>query len=318
MQTIEKNTFIKGFHEKHIFLRIWENVTEPKAIVQIFHGMGEHSKRYSDFALFLNSQGFIVYACDQRGHGKTADSPHLLGYIGQNGFHAIVEDQYIITQEIKTAYPNLPVIIFGHSFGSFIAQEYLIHYGQEIHAVILSGSALQKGLQIQLGAFIAACEYCFRDETKEDQLATFLAFSSYNKKFNDSASKFRWLSSDKEQVHKYEKDPYCGSVFPVNFYYHFLKGLKTLYKRDKLIKIRKNLPVLILSGENDPVGNYSQSVKKLYHFYQNLGLTQVTLKIFSGMRHELTNEMNKKEVYLWLANWLNKLVEKINAAKTFK
>ena len=287
---------------------IWPKVKTPKGVIQIFHGMAEHARRYNDFALYLNQHDLVVYANDHRGHGKTASTIMKVGYIGYDGFNAIVEDEYRITQMIKNQYPNVPIIILGHSFGSFIATEYLTRYSHEINGMILSGSALQKGIHIHLAAFIAALQHRFIEDTKPNQFMEFLTFGSFNKKFHESDAKFRWISSDPQTVQDYEKDPYCGLVFPINFYYYFFKALKTLYEKEKLIKIRKDIPLLVTSGSLDPVGNYSKSVKALYAFFRKLGLEDASMKLFEGRRHEILNEVNKPEVYHYLLKWIQEKI----------
>ncbi|WP_069997234.1 alpha/beta hydrolase [Cellulosilyticum sp. I15G10I2] len=291
----------------NVYTYVWNKVDTPKGVVQIFHGMAEHAKRYTDFAAFLNYNGFIVYANDHRGHGKTASDIMSLGYIGQDGFNAIVEDEYKITRLIKAQHKNLPLIILGHSFGSFIAWEYLTRYSHAINGMILSGSALQKGFKIQIGTLITTLQHRFIQDTKPNQFIEYLTFGSFNKKFLDTDAKFRWISSDPHQVEKYEKDPYCGLVFPINFYYYLFRGLKDLYRKEKLAKIRKDIPLLIISGSLDPVGNYSKSVTKLYKFLLTLNFQDVSLKLFEEDRHELLHEKNKEEVYNYLFNWLKQI-----------
>jgi alpha-beta hydrolase superfamily lysophospholipase len=293
-----------------IFTHIWDKVKEPRGIVQIFHGMAEHAKRYAHFAAFLNQNGFIVYAHDHRGHGKTAGSTKALGHIGTDGFNNITKDAYAVTCRLKKRYPHLPVIILGHSFGSFVAQEYLTHHSDEIQGMILSGSGLQKGTAITIGRLISTFQYHFMDPYKTDKLMHFLSFYGYNKRFNDSHSSSRWLTSDLSEVEKYEQDIYCGTLFPIHFYYYFLKGLGNLYKPEKLSQIKKDLPLLILSGTMDPVGNYGESVHKLYKMYTNLGMQSITLKLFTNGRHELLNERNRLEVYNSLLYWMNQVIAK--------
>ncbi|MDF2877313.1 MAG: alpha/beta hydrolase fold protein [Clostridia bacterium] len=291
-----------------IFTYIWDKVTEPKGIIQIFHGMAEHAKRYAHFASFLNEHGFIVYAQDHRGHGKTAHHLNALGHIGKDGFNGITEDAYAVTCHLKKKYPHLPVIILGHSFGSFVAQEYLTRHSYEIQGMILSGSGLQKGASITLGYFISTLQYHFTNPYKKDKLMHFLSFYGYNKRFHDSDLASRWLTSDLLEVEKYENDVYCGAIFPVHFYYYFLKGLKSLYTPQKLSQIRKDLPLLILSGTMDPVGHYGKSVRKLHRLYTNLGMQALTLKLFPSGRHEMLNESNRMEVYNSLLHWINQVI----------
>ncbi|MCK4257385.1 MAG: lysophospholipase [Halanaerobiales bacterium] len=298
---------IKGSDGMNVFVHCWNKVAEPRAVVQIFHGMAEHAARYERFAKYLNSEGFIVYANDHRGHGRTAGSVEELGYIGQDGFNMIVEDEYIITELIQEKHQGLPIIVFGHSFGSFIAQEYIINYGKEIVGVVLCGSAAKLGIEVHAGKMIAGLEKIIFGERKKSKLLDFLSFGSYNKRIKNNTCRFDWLSTDVDEVKKYEEDPYSGTLFTVGFFYYFLQGLSKLYKKDRLAKIPKDLPIFIIAGDQDPVGNYGRLVKKLYSIYQETGIHDVKMRLYPGGRHELLNEVNRDEVALHLLTWFNEI-----------
>lgn len=302
--------FIKGSDGKDVFVYCWDDVSNPKAAVQILHGMAEHAERYKGFAEYLNQQGFVVYADDHRGHGKTAGSVEEIGYIGEDGFNQIVEDGHAVFKEIKEQYRSLPVVIFGHSFGSFIAQELIIRYGDEVAATVLCGSAARTGIEVSLGKQIASIEKNLFGERKQSRLLDYLSFNSYNKGIKDSQSKFAWLSRDPKEVRKYEEDPFCGTLFTAGFFYYFFEGLSNLYVKERLEKIPNNFPIFIIAGDRDPVGDYGRSVKKLHYFYEKANLTDVQYKLYSGGRHELLNETNKEEVFNDVATWINQKVHK--------
>ncbi|AEM77952.1 alpha/beta hydrolase [Thermoanaerobacter wiegelii] len=303
------NFFIKGEDGVDIYVHLWEPVEIPKGIIQIFHGMAEHGGRYGNFARYMNEKGFIVCANDHRGHGKTAGTLDDIGYIGKNGFEKIVEDEYVIMKFLKEKYENLPVVIFGHSFGSFIAQEFMIRHGKETNGVILSGSSAIKELPLRFGYALAFVEKTLFGEKKRSKILDKLTFGSYNKKIKeDNLSKFEWLSTDKEEVKKYEEDPYCGGVFTVGFFYYFFKGLLNLYKTQRLLAIPKDLPLFVISGEEDPVGEYGKLVKRLYELYKSIGLKQVNIKLYPGKRHELLNEVEREKVYEDILTWIGKRV----------
>lgn len=306
---VEGNDFsLKAKDGQGVYVYVWDNVEEPIGVVQIFHGMAEHAKRYERFAKFLNDKGFIVYANDHRGHGKTAGSVDDLGYIGKDGFSNIVEDEYLITQTIKEKYPNLPVFILGHSFGSFIAQEYIIRYSNNINGVIISGSAQNKGPLISMGKILAYIEMKLRGEKHPSKFLDHMSFGSYNNKIEQPNSTFDWLSRDQAEVKKYDDDAYCGTLFTSNFYYQFTKGMTLLYKKNKLTRIRKELPIYIFSGDMDPVGGYGKLVKNLYEMYKGLGINDVTMKLYPGGRHEMLNETNKQDVYNDIYVWLSQFI----------
>lgn len=301
----EKGSFIKGKDGSNLFLRVWDEVDKPKGVVQIFHGMAEHGGRYENFANFLNQRGYMVYANDHRGHGLSIGENSILAYLGEEGFYNIVEDERIISKIIREKHKGLPLYIFAHSFGSFIGQEYIIRYSKAIDGIILSGSAKQKGLDIRAGSILAGLQNTFLDNKKPAKLLDKLSFGSYNNKVENKRTKFDWLTRDKNEVDKYIGDNLSGYISPIDFYYNMFKGFKSLYLPERLKNIDKNLPVLILSGDMDPVGDYGKSVKGLLNQYEKLSLENVTLKLFKGGRHELLNEINKEEIYEYINRWLN-------------
>lgn len=291
-----------------IFLRIWDEVENPKAIVQIFHGMAEHSERYDDFAKYLNSKGFIVYADDHRGHGLSVKEGSVQGYIGEDGFNRIVEDEKEISNLIRKSYKELPLYIFAHSFGSFIGQEYITKYSKEIDGIILSGSSKQDGIDLKMGKVLASIQKLLFNETAKAKLIDKLSFGAYNSKVQNRKTNCDWLSRDEKEVNKYLEDEKCGFISPINFYNHMFNGLSKLYKLEKLNKIDKNLSILVISGDEDPVGKYGKGVRRLHQQYVDLGLKNSAIKLYEGGRHELLNETNKHEVYDFIYNWLREIL----------
>lgn len=289
---------------KSINTYLWDNVDEIKGIVQIFHGMSEHGLRYEHFALFLNKSGYVVVANDHRGHGKTESDIKGLGVIGKDGFNMIVDDEYTLYKIIKKRYPDAPFFVLGHSFGSFVAQEYITRYGNQISGVVLSGTAMQKGIDITLGRQLASIQRKIFGEEKKAHLLNKLSFGNYNKKIPDALHKFSWLSTDEEMVIKYERDPLCGGVVSIGFYYYMLRAFRDMYLQNRLTCIPRTLPILILSGEEDPVGCYGAKVKKLYELYKKHGIDNIQMKLYSKMRHEILNEKKKLEVYKDILSWL--------------
>src|SRR5699024_7824475 len=257
-----RSKFIKGQNDKKIFLRIWDNVEVPIGVVQIIHGMAEHSKRYDEFAHFLNHKGYIVYADDHRGHGYSLEDGEVFGYIGVDGFNHIVEDEKIISDLIKKKHEKLPLYIFSHSFGSFIGQEYIIRYSNNIDGIILSGSAKQGGIDVKAGSVLASIQNKIFNNKSEAKLIDKLSFGSFNKGIDNRTTKFDWLTRDQHTVEEYIADEFCGFISPINFYYYLFKGFKDLYKPSRLDRISKELPILVIAGDRDPVGEYGESVRE--------------------------------------------------------
>ena len=303
-EAINEGFYLKARDEKNIYIHQWLNAKEPRAVVLIFHGMAEHAGRYQPFADFLNNNGFIVYADDHRGHGKTAGTLDKLGYIGKDGYNRIVEDEHMLTAFIKEKHPDLPVFIFAHSFGSFIGQSYITNYGKDIAGIILSGSAARSGFEILFGRVLTSLDRAVTGETKQSILMNAVCFGTYNKRVTDSQSAFAWLSRDENEVKKYEEDKFCGSVFTVNYFYYMFKGLKDLYARGVFNRIPEALPIYLMSGADDPVGSYGKCVKKLFRKYRDANIKDLELKIYPGGRHEMLNEINREEVYNNILNWL--------------
>lgn len=278
-----------------------------KGVVQIAHGMAETAERYARFATVLTEHGYIVYANDHRGHGKTAGTLKNVGYLAEkNGFDWMVKDMHQLTNIIKTAHPNLPLFLFGHSMGSFASQRYLMLHSKELTGAILSGSNGSDPLLHNIGFLVAKNEVRKQGRKASSPKMNQMSFGSFNKPFKPNRTEYDWLSSDNAQVDAYIQDPYCGGIFTTGFFYDFLEGLKTIDKVQNVKLVSKNLPIYIFSGEKDPVGRFGKGVKKLYHTYKKCGITDVSFKLYPGKRHEMLNETNRDEVMNDVVQWLEK------------
>ncbi len=293
-----KNEKFTSFDGTVLQCYLWNDVKNPKGVVQISHGMAEHARRYDNFATFLNRNGYIVYADDHRAHGLTSTKQSTKGVKGYHKgdiYMDTVKDEIAITDYLAEKY-GLPVVYLGHSYGSMLGQRYIEMPNKSCGAV-LCGSANMKGAVLGLGSSIANMQYALLGGEKEGKLLNSLSFGSYNAKFKKDKTPFAWLSRDKEQVKKYIFDEQCGYTMSIAFFKFFFQGLKSSYKSDNLAGIDKNKPVAIFSGAQDPVGGAGKLVKKLYDMYKNLGVKDVTMKLYDGARHEILNETNNAEVY---------------------
>lgn len=289
-----------------IFARCWAPADDnPTGIVQIAHGMAEHGERYADFAAYLCSKGFAVIANDHIGHGKSVKTDNDLGYFGENGgWDAFVEDERTVTELIKKEYPGTPIIFFGHSMGSFIAREYLRRYGDDgaIKGGVICGTSGKNpasAIAIKLADGIAKA----KGSRHKSEFINKMAFGAYNKKF-EGATAFDWLTSDKEQVEKYIDDKYCGYLFTAAGYKDLFTVLTLVSGKEWFSNMPKELPLLVISGEDDPVGNYGKGIKQVYNDLKLAGVNDVTLKLYPGMRHEILNERKNKTVYEDMAIWM--------------
>lgn len=292
MKTIK----LKGYLDFELTCYVWDNVKEATGVVQIIHGMQEHAKRYNDFAKYLNNQGLIVFASDLRGHGATAISNNLpLGYSNGDIFDEIVKDQIIITEYLKNKY-TLPISIFGHSFGSFITQKYLIENGFKIKNAVLCGSTYTNNASFKMGFTLASILKFFGQKKKQANLIESMSIRKYGKDFKNG----NWLSRDEKVWNKYSQDELCGKPFPNNFYWSFFKNARKNYKNLKNIPFY--LPILIISGTADPVAGKNGLFKLFFTYGQ--AKKKVFLKCYPDARHEIINEINNDEVFKDLSNFL--------------
>ena len=284
---------------KELSVVFWDSVPAPVAVVQILHGMSEHVERYDDFAKELNKAGFIVFGADHRAHGYT--DKDRLGLVGDtNLFEDTVSDAIELTAYAKVKY-RLPVIIFGHSYGSFLLQRYLSYTSSNISGAILCGSACMEGAIVGVSSFLTRNKNKPKKRDKSGKFFASMTFGKYDKSYKNEG-KNAWLSSDREQVEKYNNDELCGFTCSQGFYHYFFRGLKAIQKSPHT-KLRKDLPLLIISGDDDKVGGNGKLVVKLEQKYRNLGLNP-KLKLYSKARHEILNEINKNEVYQDVINFV--------------
>lgn len=291
---------------KVLSMVVWDKVPAPIGVVQIMHGMSEHIARYDDFALALNKAGYIVFGTDHRAHGYT--DKDRLGLIEENKnlFEDTVKDNIELTTFAKEKY-NLPIIVFGHSYGSFLLQRYLSYTSSEIAGAILCGSAKMSDALVAVSCLLTKNSNKPTKCDKEGTLFAAMTFGAYDKAYKGQG-KNAWLSQDKEQVDKYNADELCGFTCSMGFYHYFFKGFKAISKAQHL-SLRKDLPLLIISGSDDKVGGDGKLVIALEQKYKKLGLSPI-LRLYKNCRHEILNEINKCEVYEDVINFINSCIVK--------
>jgi len=276
---------------------------KAKAVIQIEHGAAEHALRYERFARILNQQGYIVYADDHRGHWKTAESMDKAGICGGDGWDWMVKDARQLTDVIQQKHPGLPVILFGHSMGSMMAQQYIQNWGEVLSGVILCGST---GVSMVDAAILPDAEAAAQGEAADQPSELFAGlFASVNEPFEPVKTPFDWLSRDAVEVQKYIDDPWCGFMFTNGMTYEFMKGMVYLYEPANEGRIPKNLPVYVISGEMDPVGANDGVMALVNRYKDKLGIGDVSHRIYSGARHEILNETNRDEVHSDILAWLD-------------
>lgn len=272
---------------------LWDEVKEPKGIIQILHGMTSHMKRYDELGKAWNKLGYIVFGDDHRPHGETAGIENL-GKASKNNFFENVSDEIEITKMLKAKY-NLPVFLFAHSYGSFLAQAYLEQEDRLLSAVILSGSAYMGRIKVFFGKILTSLQrISYRMDQPNIKMFN-ITFVANNKPFLEENVNNSWLCRDREAVKRYNDDPYCNFYMTHGFYYSMMRGLSKAYRKNELEKIRKDLPIFIVSGSRDPLGGMGKKVVKLFELYKKFGL-DVKMKLFEGARHELTADIDRETI----------------------
>ena len=272
----------------------WE-VKEPKGCLFIATGMEEYAERYDSFANFFCDNGYNVYSIDYYGQGENVKSEDELGIVPRSAFSKSVRvlDDLVKKYSIK----GKPVIVFGHSMGSFIVQDYIQRYAKHATKAIICGSDGDNSkVAYKFGYQLARMICKFRGETRKAKFLKSLAIGSYAKAIKHRETECDWLSYDKGNVERYIADPKCGRGSSNGFYRELLKGNHRLYKGKFLAKISKDLQILVTGGEEDPVGHNGKGPRRLEKMYKKLGIKDVTLKLYPHMRHEIHNEIGKEQV----------------------
>lgn len=287
---MEKKQFLNKDGQKVFYLH-WQ-VREPRAAVVIAHGMVEHPDRYDDLANFLNDNGLTVYGIYHIGHGPDAE---VLNHMGEGDFDRCVDNMHELVQ-LAAAETGVPVILLGHSMGSFLSQLYVTRY-HDLAGLILSGSTKAAPIA-KMGAVLATVLTSLsKDKTRPSPFMNAMAFGSYNKAFSNPRTDFDWLSRDEKQVDKYIADPLCGGICSISFYKNLTCGMAQMGKPELTNKVSKDLPVYIQGGSMDPVSEMGKGLYALRDQYTALGLSRVELTVYDGARHEIFNETNRHEVY---------------------
>ncbi len=280
-------------------------IDEPRAVVHIAHGMGEHAQRYDRLAQALNAAGYAVYANDHRGHGET--SPDSPGDMGGDGWNRVVADAYELNRRISGTHPDLPRILLGHSMGSMIAQLYITRHGASIDALVLSGTpGFRRGFASLLGRVLAAVETKRLGPTASSDVMQKLLFGDANKPFDTSdATGFEWLSRDAQEVQKYIDDPHCGFVLCTGSLVDMFAASQVVQQPHVLAKIPKDLPMYVMSGTADPVHREKKGIQTMLQAFYDQNLADITVKWYDEGRHEMFNETNRDQVTADLVSWLD-------------
>src|SRR5215470_3381212 len=272
----------------------WSGDYPVRGVVQIAHGLGEHIGRYVELAESLVHEKFVVYGNDHRGHGLTARSSGSFGDFGLGGFNQLVDDMFSLTAIAKQEHPGKPHILLGHSMGSFAAQQFILDHSRSIDGLALSGSGTLDGL-VRLAQSVSAGE----DPMK-----------LMNAAFETARTPLDWLSHDEAEVDAFIADPLCFPLLNARSMKSFLEASSRLADPIEIRKVRKDLPVYIFAGGEDPVGQRLEGVRALIERYRSAGIKSIVYDFYPGGRHELLHELNRRDVFTNLLVWISGILEK--------
>ncbi len=281
-----------------------------KGVVQISHGMAEYSNRYARFAFELCKAGYAVFISDHVGHGFSVTDKEMLGFFGDNGEDTFVEDLKQLSDMAKAEYPDLPFFMIGHGMGSLIARKYTAKYGYLLDGVVYTGTSGENPV-LGIGIHLANTLIKQNGPMYRSDILDTMAFGSYNRK-TPKRTECDWVSRDEKEVDKFISDELCGYKYTVSGMKALFMTLKAVSSRRWYNSIPLSMPIYLLSGSMDPVGDYSKGVKEVYKMLKKTGHKNVTMKIYENARHEIFNETNRDEVHSDIIGWLDERTEKFN------
>ena len=285
----------------------WIPGGEIKAIVQFVHGIAEYVERYDEFAEFLNDHGILVVAEDHMGHGKSICDAAPKGCFA-GGWHTAVKDTYRLLKHTMEEFSGVPYILFGHSMDSFMARSILArHPNSGITGAVICGTAWMPNALIGAGKTAANLVCKKNGEQNPSEFLHKMMFGGYNKKIEHPRTASDWLTRDQKIVDTYEADPLCGFVPSAGLVRDMMTGLQYIQDPVNLDAMRKDLPVFFIAGGDDPVGGYGTGVRKAAEEFRKHGMECVDLKIYPLCRHEIHNEINRREVYEDVLAWIEKV-----------
>ncbi|MGE0130090.1 MAG: lysophospholipase [Blastocatellales bacterium] len=293
-----------------IFVYRWRpDIGIGKAVIHIAHGLAEHAGRYVRLAEALTNNGYVVHANDHRGHGRTAQTPEDVGYFSdEDGWNRVVKDLGAMCRAEKEQNGGLPLILFGHSMGSLMAQQAIYEYSDLFDAAVMSGANGIISPIVRFGKAIAKFEKLRLGQRGKSDLINRMSFDTFNKAFKPNRTAFDWLSRDEAEVDKYIADPLCGFTASTQLWVDLLAAITEIAEPENRAKIRRDLPIYMFSGMDDQVNQEGRGCTALAETYRQMGLKNVSYKIYPRARHETLNEINRDEVTGHLIEWMDAVV----------
>ena len=278
----------------------WEPEGKPKAIVQIIHGMVEFIDRYDEFARFLVEHDYLVCGEDHLGHGASVISDEYHGFFGKHGNEWVISDIHELRNIMQKEYPDLPYLMLGHSMGSFLVRQYITEkdaeYAKGLSGVVVMGTGWQPNAVLNAGKLVAMM-LGTNKVGKKAKLIDSMSFGSYLKRIKNPRTVSDWLTKDNDIVDKYRQSPWCTFSFTPNAYFHMFNGMLKAHDTKRMQKLPKDMPLLLTSGAEDPVGNWGEGVRKAYMAYLENSPCKVDIRLYEDDRHEILNETDREDVF---------------------
>ncbi|MGY3725348.1 Lysophospholipase, alpha-beta hydrolase superfamily [Granulicatella balaenopterae] len=298
-----------GVHQ--LYTKMWYPIGKPIGIVQLNHGMCDYINRYDRFAYYLAKHNFVVIGHDHIGHGNTALNRDDLGkFIPVNSGEVLVEDMYTITKFVKAHYPDLPIVIQGHSMGSIILRKYLIEHGDEVDGAVVMATSYTTKNENNFNLMMLNNFQIVFGKHRRSQIASRIVSYIHNHQFAEDRIENAWISSDMNEVITNNYDPMCAYNFTLNGYHTIVRLQKEIEDEALIQKMPKNLPLLLASGEKDTLGGNGEGIKKLAEKYRQLGMENVTMMIFENGRHDLLHEKDYMTVYKSIEAWIKEVIDR--------
>lgn len=280
---------------------------DVRAVVLIAHGMAEHIDRYDEFMQFLGKNGFASAIIGHIGHKYSIEDDSQLGYFAEeSGYMCLVKDIDQLHLRMRQQFPEKPIFLLGHSMGSFVMRLYCEKYKGAVQGLLLVGTgyinAATTSAAITLSKLVAAV----KGETYRSKLIDKVAFGNFDHKFKNGKTSMQWLCSEQSVVDDYLADPYCGFLFTAKGYQDLFTLIQKTNRKEWFSSLNKNMPVLLVSGSMDPVGDYGKGVNLVYDRLLEAGQKEVDIQLYPGGRHEILNETNRYEVYADIVAWLER------------
>ena len=300
-------TFLSASGANNIHCRQWRPDGEVRGVVQLVHGVAEHIGRYGPFAEFLTEHGFAAVGDDHLGHGLSVNDDSEKGWFAEkDGWKLVVRDEKTLRDKMREEFPGVPMILLGHSMGSFIARTYIGDYPEDFDLCILSGTGHTPGAVCRAGRMVARREIHRHGSKYRSATLQNMAFGSYLKNIEDPIGPNDWICRDEAVIRAYDADPLCGFAGTAELMYEMMLGLEQIGNNSHNMKMKKDLPILFISGDADPVGGWGKGVRTVFNRFKSIGMQDLTIKIYPGARHEVLNELNKQEVWDDVLDWIEK------------